>query len=88
MSHEIWSPKVVIVETGEVLFDLQDGDIDADFTWLENGTFQMHLRRYSREVRLDVWVDVPGRTFRINTGEPRPIEEAEKSILKALPWRN
>jgi hypothetical protein len=85
MSHEIWSPAVYDAATGELLFDLQDGDIDASFKWHEDGAFTMHLRRYSGG-QLEVWVDPRRRHFRIGNGAVEPLNQAQHRIRKEAKW--
>ncbi len=88
MSHEIWSPKVIAIAGGKTLFDLRDPDLDVSFEWLENGTFRMHFRWYSRGGNLTVFVDVPRRIFRIGDGPGQILDEnAERKIVNAYPWK-
>ena len=88
MSHEIWSPKVTAVASGKTLFDLRDPDLDVSFDWLENGTFRMQFRWYSRGGNMTVFVDVPRQTFRIGDGPDEILDDqAEQRIAGAYPWK-
>jgi hypothetical protein len=85
MSHEIWSPAVYDAASNELLFDLQDGDIDASFNWLEDGAFNMQLRRYSGG-QMQVWVDPRNHLFRIGNSNPEPLNQAQNRIRKEAKW--
>jgi hypothetical protein len=74
MSHEIWSPKVIEVDTGETVLDLWSGDLDGSVHWGNDGrTFELSMRSYIREGYAKLWVDAPNRMFRLNGGSMEPL---------------
>jgi hypothetical protein len=88
MSHEIWSPKVIVAATGRTLFDLRDPDLDVSFDWLDHGAFRMSFRWYSRGGNMTVFVDVPRGAFRIGEGPEQILDDqAERKITSAYPWK-
>ncbi len=73
MSHEIWSPRVTEIESGETLVDLWSGDLDGSVHWGDNGVFELSMRSYIREGYAKLWVDAPNRMFRLNGGSLEPL---------------
>ena len=89
MSHEIWSPRIIDVETGQVLLDLwEDGSWDASIRWLEDGLMHMSIRHYSEggATILKVTVDRTNNIFRVDDGEPQPLNRLPEQVPKAF-WR-
>ena len=75
MSHEIWSPKVTEIESGETLVDLWSGDLDGSVQWGDNGTFEFSMRSYIRDGHAKLWVDAANRMFRLNGGSLEPLSK-------------
>jgi hypothetical protein len=62
MSHEIWTPTIIDVETGTPILELPDAGFDGRPVWTENG-FTLKLRHYWRPGILDIAVDHNRQTF-------------------------
>lgn len=71
MSHEIWSPRITDIASGNVILDLIDQDSwDGEVRWLDKGDFTISIRNYiaGGGVRLYVRVYRADQTFAF--GEP------------------
>lgn len=84
MSHWTESPKIVLVETGEILLNLAD-DWDASVTFQDHGPLFLALRRYHAPWPITLTIDPEARTGLIGSeGErPRPLPGIEPALETA-----
>ena len=86
MSHEICSPRLTDVATGQVILDLIGQDSwDGDVHWLDNGDFTIVIRNYiaGGRVLLPVHVYRAAGTFAF--GEPPGRQEPLTDLPRRVP---
>jgi hypothetical protein len=88
MSHEIYSPKITDVATGQVLLDLMTGSEpwDGSVEWLGNGDCSVNLRHYYEGGRVSLHVHLfrSSGTFSIDSGAPERMEQIRSRVLQAF----
>lgn len=88
MSHDIYSPKLTDVKTGQVLLDLMSGDEpwDGSVDWLPNGDCSLNIRHYYEggRVMLHVQLFLSTGTFSIDSAPPEPIATIQRRIPQAF----
>ena len=83
MSHEIYSPRVFHLPSGELLIDLWGTSWDASAQFDEPGTVRLDLRLYPGDrPGFGVTVDARARTFRFpdSPGQQYPLKRFNKLI--------
>lgn len=85
MSHETRTPRIIDIDTGEVLVDLDDSLFDGSVTWIADGKLSLYLRHYSLGGGMAAEID-PGRRTWFIPGQrdgPMPLT----TISTELPRR-
>jgi len=82
MSHEIWSPRIFDTVTGETILDLLGADWDGGIDTQPDGSFLLHLRRYSSAGQLTVRIHRATQSFQFGStgGAAEPLSTIDRRI--------